>query len=298
MTILTTVKKYRYLIASAISLLTHGVALSFPAPKPEITLANDLQGQALNIQFISIAQVKKEATRQETESKPAPVEEAPQAIEKPLPQEVKKEVQPPKPKPVTKPKPVEKPKKVVQKKPEPKKVTPKPVVPKPVQKPVTTAKKTAEPVAPKPPKKVQPVKPEPKEVAKVAPKKTTEVVKENLDDKVKIDDVAVTKATETTTASESAKPKMISKPTFSAKPTAVNYPKLAQRRGWQGNTLVEIWINEEGQQMKQLIVHSSGHEILDIAAVKAVTKWKFQRRNEQGQRMAYRVQVPINFQLN
>ncbi|GAD88599.1 putative TonB protein [Vibrio halioticoli NBRC 102217] len=287
MTILTTVKKYRYLIAGAISLLIHGVALSFSSPKPEITLANDLQGQALNIQFISVAQVKKEATRQETENKPAPMEEAPQAIEKPLPQEVNKEVQPPKPKPVTKPKPVEKPQKVVQKKPEQKKITPKPVVPKPVQKPVTTAKKP-----------IEPVKPEPKEVAKVAPAKTTQVVKENLDEKVKIDDVTVTEATETTTASESAKPKMIRKPTFSAKPTAVNYPKLAQRRGWQGNTLVEIWINEEGQQMKQLIVHSSGHEILDVAAVKAVTKWKFQRRNEQGQRMAYRVQVPINFKLN
>ncbi|GAM68564.1 ferric siderophore transport system [Vibrio sp. JCM 19236] len=103
--------------------------------------------------------------------------------------------------------------------------------------------------------------------------------------------------TASTNAASASKPKMVKKPTFSAKPTPVGYPRLAQKRGWQGNTLIEIWINEEGKQIKQAIVNSSGHKILDEAAMKAVAEWQFQRRSEQGQRIAYRVQVPINFQL-
>ncbi|ANO34413.1 energy transducer TonB [Vibrio breoganii] len=231
-------KKYRYLVAGAVSLLIHGVALSFSAPKQEISLASSNEGHAVSIQFVSLAQPEKKAEKKEAPKKPEPKKETP--------------------------KPVAKPKKVVEKKPTPAKS----IEPRPAKTAVGEPEK--------------PIEPTPKE-APVEDKAETETE---------------TPQTASTNAATASKPKMVEKPTFSAKPTPVSYPRLAQKRGWQGSTLVEIWVNEEGKQIKQTVVNSSGHKLLDEAALNAVSEWQFQRRNEQGQRIAYRVQVPINFQLN
>ncbi|MEZ9421645.1 hypothetical protein BCS96_16550 [Vibrio breoganii] len=251
-------KKYRYLLAGGVSLLIHGVALSFSAPRQEISLASNNEGHAVSIKFVSLAQPEKKAEKKEVKPQPP----APKEIE------TKKEaVEKPQPKKAT-PKPVAKPKKKVEKK-------------SPVSKPVEPqAVKTAktEP-KPKAPEKIEPT-----------PKEKPVETKHQKE--------AAEPQTASTNAASASKPKMVKKPTFSAKPTPVNYPRLAQKRGWQGSTLVEIWINEQGKQIKQTVVNSSGHKLLDEAALNAVSDWQFQRRNEQGQRIAYRVQVPINFQLN
>ncbi|MEZ9832913.1 TonB family protein [Vibrio breoganii] len=247
-------KKYRYLVASAVSLLIHGVALSFSAPKQEISLASNNEGHAVSIQFVSLAQPEKQAEKKEVEPKPIPPQ--PAAPKEPTPEKpkLKKET----------PKPVTKPKKVVKKKSTP--ATP--IEPRPAKTAVGEPEK--------------PIEPTPKE-APVEDKAETETE---------------TPQTASTNAATASKPKMVEKPTFSAKPTPVSYPRLAQKRGWQGSTLVEIWIDEDGEQIKQTVVNSSGHKLLDEAALNAVSEWQFQHRNEQGQRIAYRVQVPINFQLN
>ncbi|PML09252.1 hypothetical protein BCT86_06445 [Vibrio breoganii] len=262
-------KKYRYLVAGAVSLLIHGVALSFSAPKQEISLASSNEGHAVSIQFVSLAQPEKQAEKKEVEPKPIPPQPAapkPAAPKEPTPEkrEAKKEApEKPKLKKET-PKPVTKPKKVVKKKSTP--ATPIEL------RPAKTA--VGEPE--------KPIEPTPKE-APVEDKAETETE---------------TPQTASTNAATASKPKMVEKPTFSAKPTPVSYPRLAQKHGWQGSTLVEIWIDEDGEQIKQTVVNSSGHKLLDEAALNAVSEWQFQRRNEQGQRIAYRVQVPINFQLN
>ncbi len=258
-------KKYRYLLAGIVSLLIHGVALSFSAPKQEISLASSNEGHAVSIKFVSLAQPEKQAEKKEVEPQPP-------LPEKSTPKESAAKEQPKKaePKPVAKP--VEKPKKQVEKK----SPIAKPVKPQPAK----TAKSEPKPTLP------EPVETKSKETPKDKPVEQ------------KREKEAVQPQTASTNAASSSKPKMVEKPTFSAKPTPVSYPRLAQKRGWQGSTLVEIWVNEEGNQIKQTVVNSSGHKLLDEAALNAVSEWQFQRRNEQGQRIAYRVQVPINFQLN
>ncbi|GEA51915.1 cell envelope biogenesis protein TonB [Vibrio inusitatus NBRC 102082] len=254
-------KNYRYLLAGIFSLLIHGVALSFSTQKQEVSLASSNEGHAVSIKFVSLAQPEKQAEKKEVEPQPLLPEKS-----TPKESEAKEQAQ------LKKAKLVEKPKKKVEKK-----------------SPVT-----------------KPVKPQPTKTAKNEPKPTlTEPVetksKETPKDKPveqKREKEVVQPQTASSNAASSSKPKMVEKPTFSAKPTPVSYPRLAQKRGWQGSTLVEIWINEEGKQIKQTVVNSSGHRLLDKAALNAVSEWQFQRRNEQGQRIAYRVQVPINFQLN
>lgn len=93
-------------------------------------------------------------------------------------------------------------------------------------------------------------------------------------------------------------PKLMQKPTFKAKPTPVTYPRLAKRRGQQGKVLVEVWINDKGDQIKHFIVDSSGFSSLDSAALTAIANWKFDVSTEQGYAIAHRVQIPVNFTLD
>jgi protein TonB len=104
----------------------------------------------------------------------------------------------------------------------------------------------------------------------------------------------------TTTASSNkpSAPKMVKKVTFSARPSPIDYPHSAKRRNIEGLVLVEVWLDEKGKQIKQRIINSSGHQILDKAALKGISQWQFSRQQDDGQAIAYRVQVPINFGLN
>jgi protein TonB len=53
------------------------------------------------------------------------------------------------------------------------------------------------------------------------------------------------------------------------------YPRRAQRRGIEGKVLVSIMIAKDGSASSAKILESSGHEILDNAALKAALEWKF-----------------------
>lgn len=92
-------------------------------------------------------------------------------------------------------------------------------------------------------------------------------------------------------------PKIIEEITFSARPTPIAYPSSAKRRNIEGVVLVEVWLDAQGKQTKQRIINSSGHQILDKAALKGVSQWRFSQQQSDGQAIAYRVQVPINFGL-
>ncbi|PMH37103.1 hypothetical protein BCU68_08365 [Vibrio sp. 10N.286.49.B3] len=185
----------------------------------------------------------------------------------------------------------EKPKKApqkVEKKPEP---TPevqqeKPPVSKPksIKKPEPVKK--ALPVKKKTPKPVE-KKPEPKIEEKVQPIETAQITKEQL---------LETKKEPSHTSS--AMPKMVSKPSFKTKPTPINYPRLAKRRNWQGDILIEVWLDQSGKQIKQHIVNSSGFDLLDSTALKTISKWKFEQYQESGQPIAHRVQIPVTFKLD
>ncbi|WED27671.1 energy transducer TonB [Vibrio sp. DW001] len=98
--------------------------------------------------------------------------------------------------------------------------------------------------------------------------------------------------------SRASTPMLIKKPTFTARPTPVSYPRLAKRRGQQGKVLIEVWIDDHGNQIKQFIVDSSGFSTLDGAALTAISNWKFDVSTDRGHAIAHRVQIPVNFKLD
>jgi protein TonB len=75
------------------------------------------------------------------------------------------------------------------------------------------------------------------------------------------------------------------------------YPRRAKREGWQGTTLLRILVQASGKPGSVKINQSSGHELLDEAAVDAVSKWSFVPATQGGTPVAGFVTVPIVFRL-
>ena len=88
-----------------------------------------------------------------------------------------------------------------------------------------------------------------------------------------------------------------SKPSFREPPRQPNYPSQARRRNQQGVVLVEVRLDERGQQRSLNVLRSSGVESLDRAALEAVAKWRFRPETTGGQAVPSRVQIPIQFAL-
>ncbi|PJE38836.1 MAG: energy transducer TonB [Pseudomonas sp.] len=90
---------------------------------------------------------------------------------------------------------------------------------------------------------------------------------------------------------------LIRKPSFREPPRQPNYPSQARRRNQQGVVLVEVRLDERGQQRSLNVLRSSGVESLDRAALEAVAKWRFRPETTGGQAVPSRVQIPIQFAL-
>jgi len=87
------------------------------------------------------------------------------------------------------------------------------------------------------------------------------------------------------------------KPSFREPPRQPSYPSQARRRNQQGVVLVEVRLDERGQQRSLNVLRSSGVESLDRAALEAVAKWRFRPETTGGQAVPSRVQIPIQFAL-
>lgn len=76
------------------------------------------------------------------------------------------------------------------------------------------------------------------------------------------------------------------------------YPAVARRKGYEGVVLLlaEILVNGSVGDVK--IKRSSGHEILDRSALKAVKKWKFEPARRMDCPVVMWVEVPVRFVLN
>ncbi len=265
--------RLRYLIAGLLACLIHGIALSYTPQKNTINVSTDEGSQSLQIQLMTIAASKS------GESK----------IEKSTAKEPKLVTEPPAQKPsIAKP--------------------PTPQVSKPISKPiekkqVLAAKKSK----PEPAKKVRANKDVQPQVTKTkVPVKPEPVVSSNEENNTTVEEptkietakVEVTKQTASEKIStQISKPMLVTKPRFSAKPTPVSYPKIARKRGLEGKVLIEVWLDEQGNQTKQLLIKSSGHSVLDKRALNTIKEWRFSHQTDQGQAIAHRVQIPINFQL-
>lgn len=75
------------------------------------------------------------------------------------------------------------------------------------------------------------------------------------------------------------------------------YPAKARRRGYRGVTVLSAEILEDGSVGELKVTTSSGHEILDDAALRAVKTWTFEPARENGVPVSWWVDIPVRFEL-
>ena len=75
------------------------------------------------------------------------------------------------------------------------------------------------------------------------------------------------------------------------------YPRIARERGWEGTTLLQVEVLDDGTGGDIAIVRSSGHDILDNAALAAVRHWKFLPARSGDTAIRSLVEIPIRFQM-
>ncbi len=75
------------------------------------------------------------------------------------------------------------------------------------------------------------------------------------------------------------------------------YPRIARQRGWQGVVVLRVAVDERGHPCEVGVQTSSGHPVLDEAALEAVRQWRFAPARLAGLAIASTVDVPVRFSL-
>lgn len=75
------------------------------------------------------------------------------------------------------------------------------------------------------------------------------------------------------------------------------YPMVARRMGWSGKVILNVEVLAEGGCGDLSIFKSSGHDILDKAAMQTVKSWRFTPARRGGQPVTQWFKVPIQFSL-
>ena len=83
-------------------------------------------------------------------------------------------------------------------------------------------------------------------------------------------------------------------PAFAPRP---KYPRKARVRKWQGTVWLEVDVDATGRPTRVSLHKSSGHGILDDAAIATVRTWKFKPGQRGGESAATTVRVPVTFRL-
>jgi periplasmic protein TonB len=78
---------------------------------------------------------------------------------------------------------------------------------------------------------------------------------------------------------------------------APDYPLAAQKRGLEGKVVLKVHVLASGQPDSVAVATSSGHQILDDAALKAVQQWAFAPARRGQTPIDGWVQVPLNFRI-
>lgn len=93
-----------------------------------------------------------------------------------------------------------------------------------------------------------------------------------------------------------APPLVLAHPLYSRNPEP-EYPPLARRRGLEGTVVLEALITPEGAVGGLTVHQSSGHPLLDEAALKSVKGWRFEPGRRGETPVAMPVLVPVRFGL-
>jgi TonB family protein len=76
------------------------------------------------------------------------------------------------------------------------------------------------------------------------------------------------------------------------------YPASALRAGWEGTTVLRVEVSANGTPSTVMVIESSGHRVLDKAAIEAVRSARFQPARYGSAATNSWVEVPISFRLN
>lgn len=203
---------------------------------------------------------------------------------KPVLPQKEAEVIPPPPAPITLPeKHVEKP--------QPPK--PQPIIPKPKPRKVKKKNKAAVKPTPPPEPKVAQEKP----VAELQPKPLENIT--TVTQPPKDDLPSTNRKTVNRTPVVNKAPPLLRKayPKNEGNPPP-KYPTLARRRGWEGTVQLLVLVLENGRVGDISVARSSGHPLLDEAALKAVARYQFVPGLQGNETVSMRVQVPVHFRLH
>lgn len=185
--------------------------------------------------------------------------------------------------------------------------------------------KKSEPVAiPEPPKPVEPIKPQPEQI-KPLPKKELKLEPKPIETRPEL-----MQHEPPPPAVMTAAPKVDAQPTLTVPPPPPeqpkkiepteddisaalsqyggtlgraiakhkSYPKVAQMRGWQGDCLLDLKLDSNGNVLSAIVKESSGHEALDNQALEMARKAApFPTPPEALRGRSFNITVPVSFKL-
>lgn len=75
------------------------------------------------------------------------------------------------------------------------------------------------------------------------------------------------------------------------------YPVQALLGGQEGRVLIRVLVGADGRAERASIFATSGHALLDAAALDAVLRWRFEPARGNGRAVAHEVVVPVRFSI-
>jgi TonB family protein len=76
------------------------------------------------------------------------------------------------------------------------------------------------------------------------------------------------------------------------------YPRVARLKKFQGKVEISITFNSLGNVIEAKIHHSSGHQVLDEAALKTLKNWRFNVGDLEAKEQGVQIVVPIDFKID
>lgn len=86
-------------------------------------------------------------------------------------------------------------------------------------------------------------------------------------------------------------------PRFRRPPAPPQYPQRSVELNQIGVVIIRALVAPDGDTRETLVWRSSGHALLDAAALAAVRRWAFEPAAQDNRRIEAWVEVPVHFRL-
>jgi len=80
--------------------------------------------------------------------------------------------------------------------------------------------------------------------------------------------------------------------------TKPEYPSNLRKRNIEGEVIISLRVDEEGQVYNLKVYQSSGYDSFDQSALNAISNWEFKAAEKDGNKIEVIVNLPIHFKLN